>query len=201
MTSGTVTTVVPAAAGCSFSTTFTSLVVQRAFTAAIPTPDGGFLATSGSSTVEHVSSNGAITTVAGGHSSPPLPRCSLNVTSTRIALKQHKAKKHHPSPPVGKLQLSARCNEAARVSVAGTLTEKTVKRKHGKPVTHSFRLGPVSASAKANRKVALLVKLPSGALTGLAHKLPESAKLTLTAQASSGTSHQQTSIGKLRGSS
>ena len=199
--SGSVTTVEPPAAGCSFSTTFTSLFLNRAFTAAIPTPDGGFLATSGNSTVEHVSSTGAVTTVAGGHSKPSPPRCSLTVTSTRIALKQHKTKKHHAGAPVGKLQLSARCNEAARISVGGTLTEKTGKRKHGKSVTRSFRLGPVSASVKANHKVSLLVKLPSGAVTGLARKLPESAKLTLTAQASSGTSHQQTSIGKLSGSS
>ena len=103
------------------------------------------------------------------------PHCTLNASS--------KVKK-------GKIAVTVKCNQSARVSLSGTLKEKLTKKK-----SKTFKLGPARASVSANKGKSLTLTVPKAALAG--HK-PESVKLSLTAANSNGTSHASATIGKLK---
>jgi hypothetical protein len=114
------------------------------------------------------------------------PKCTLKVKSSKVTLK--KGKKGY-----GRFTVSVRCNQGARVSLSGTLSEKL-----GKKRAKTFHVGPVRSSVKANVTKNVTVKLPARALTGLKQKARESVKLTVTATNSNGTTRARATIGRLK---
>jgi hypothetical protein len=115
----------------------------------------------------------------------PAPKCTLKVKSSKVPLK--KSNKGY-----GRVSVTVRCNQSAKVSLTGVLSEKLGKKRS------TFLLGPVRASVNANVSKSLTVKLPARALTGLKKKAQESIKFTLTAANSNGTIRVRATIGRLK---
>ena len=78
------------------------------------------------------------------------------------------------------------------------LTE-SLGRKHGKPQTKTFRLGPAHTSLSANVSKTLSFKLPSSALSGLSRHRGEKLLATLAASNSHGSGRATASIPRLQG--
>jgi trehalose/maltose hydrolase-like predicted phosphorylase len=144
---------------------------------------------------EQVSSNGAPALAELSITGPaiPAPQCSLTPSSTRVKLRGLPRRAVPTSPLVGALALVARCNQDARISVTGRLTERPRRRAHGAGVgarrrakIKAFALATPSTSVPAKVPVALTVKLPKVALKGLKKKAREAATFTLAATNSSG---------------
>jgi hypothetical protein len=126
---------------------------------------------------------------------PPKLTCTLKLKSTKVALPPSKKKKHaKPVKNAGTFAATATCNQAAKGTVSGTVTEAASKKKpkHGKK---TFKLSSVKVSLSAGKAATVTIKLPSGALKALAAKASESASLKLGA---SGGSVTATASGKLR---
>ncbi|HWF50093.1 MAG TPA: hypothetical protein VG294_05535, partial [Solirubrobacteraceae bacterium] len=87
-----------------------------------------------------------------------------------------------------------RCDQAAKVSLSGSLREKVSKKR-----TRTFKLGPVRASVNANVSKDLALKLSTSARNGLKAKKSESLKLTLTATNANGKSTATTTVSLKRG--
>jgi hypothetical protein len=105
--------------------------------------------------------------------------------------------------PKGVLTLTVRCDQAARVTITGTLNElikmKTSRKHHRSTATGvAFRLGPVSASAKARTTLTITLKLPSAAIAGLRKKRKESVTLALTAKNANGSGKAAATIRALK---
>ena len=96
------------------------------------------------------------------------------------------------------MSFSARCDQATTGTLSAVLTE-SLGRKHGKPQTKTFRLGPVHATLAANVPKTLSFKLPSSALTGLSDHRGEKLLATLTASNAHGSARATASIGKVQG--
>jgi hypothetical protein len=114
------------------------------------------------------------------------PKCTLKAKSNKVALKKG-------SRGFGRLTVTVRCDQNAKVSLRGVLSEKL-----GKKRTATFRLGPARASVRAHVSKTLALKLPARALNGL-RKNAESVKLTLTASNANGTSRTRARIAHLKG--
>jgi hypothetical protein len=114
------------------------------------------------------------------------PKCTLKVKSSKVLLK--KGKKGY-----GTVTVTVRCNQSAKVSVSGVLSEKVSKKR-----TKTFRFGPMRSSVKANVSKNLALKLPSGALSALKKKKPESVKFTLIGTNSNGTSRVTATVSRLK---
>jgi hypothetical protein len=114
------------------------------------------------------------------------------------------SRKHKQGGRAGTIALIAQCDQAAQVSLAGSLTEllgeksKHGKSKHGKQRIHTFRLGPITASVGAGVPRTLTLELPRAALSGLANKAKESVALTLTGTNANGTSGVSAQIHTLK---
>jgi putative cell wall-binding protein len=115
------------------------------------------------------------------------PTCTLKVKSTKVVLKKGKK-------GFGTVTVTVRCNQAAKASLSGSLREKVSKKR-----TKTFKLGPVSASVKANVSKDLALKLPTGARNGLKAKKSESLKLTLTATNANGKGITTATVSLKRG--
>jgi hypothetical protein len=152
-------------------------------TAAVPTPDGGFLLGSYSATktdlaVRKVTATGVIGTVAGvnpeGKPPPdpkpqpkPKPKCVFKTAKLKVVKKKPKIK------------VTLTCDRAATAKVGGKV-KRTIKQK-GKPTkTKTYKLKAKSASAAAAKVVTVTLGLPKGAVEGLKKGDKESAALTLT---------------------
>jgi hypothetical protein len=131
---------------------------------------------------------------------PPPPQkltCTLKLKSTKVALPPSKKKKHaKPVKNAGTFSATATCNQAAKGTLSGTVTEAASKKKpkHGKK---TFKLSSVKVSLSAGRSSTMTIKLPSGALKALAAKASESVSLKLAASDSNGAA-TATASGKLR---
>jgi hypothetical protein len=143
----------------------------------------------------------------GTRSSPP-PTCTLTASSSvavahDVASATRKHKKKKAKKPKGVLTLTVRCDQAARVTITGTLNElikmKTSRKHHRSTATGvAFRLGPVSASAKARTTLTITLKLPSAAIAGLRKKRKESVTLALTAKNANGSGKAAATIRALK---
>jgi hypothetical protein len=155
-------------------------------TAAVPTPDGGFLLGSFSTTnkdlaVRKVTASGVIGTVAGvnpnGKPPPPVkPKCSIKSAALKVVKKK-------PT-----IQVSFSCTQGVTAKVGGTIT-RTVKQK-GKPTkTKMLAIKVLTISAPASKVVVVTLALPKDAVTGLKKGDKESAVLTLSAKNANGSAN------------
>lgn len=118
-----------------------------------------------------------------------LPACTMSPLSSKVALKRAKTGNHKILS--GTVTMRVKCNQAATVKLAGTLTQAIGKSK--KAYTLSGH-----GSVKANKSTGLAVNLPLGALNALTKsQANESVKLTLTATDANGTAHATATIGHL----
>jgi hypothetical protein len=106
--------------------------------------------------------------------------------------------------PKGALKLTARCDQAAKLLLAGKISAvlkthgrspKTGKRRQ--PKTKTFQITAVRVSIGANKSQTLSVKLPKAALAALRNEAHESATFTLTATNANGTSTSTAKIKRL----
>jgi len=131
------------------------------------------------------------------HATLPGPKCRLKPISSHVKLVTvtKKGKKSQK----GVLKLTAKCDQAAKLKLTGTITarfkakkgQKTSKRK-------TFKLGAVTASARANKSLTLTAQLPKRALTLRQQGIKESAAFALTATNSHGTGTATAGIAKLK---
>ena len=126
---------------------------------------------------------------SGGGGTPPpsgsAPTCSLRVNSAKVV-------------KPGRLRLTFHCNQAATLSLSGTVTERIPKRGHTKAKTKRFRVKAAHATASAGRNGTMTVTLPAGALSALRKHRRESVAFTLTATGAHGRSHATASVARLR---
>jgi hypothetical protein len=157
-------------------------------TAAVPTPDGGFLVSSYTETgsdlvVRKVTKEGVIGTVAGTNEGTPGKPPIVLKPKPKCVFKSAKLKVVKKKP---KIRVRAVCDRAATAKVGGKITRK-IKRK-GKPTTtKTYKLKPKSVSAGAAKVVTITLGLPKGAVTGLKKGDRESAALTLKGTNANGT--------------
>ena len=135
-----------------------------------------------------------------GHASPPA--CTVRSKSNRVLLHKPKRKRHgrtrRSAVKPGTLALSVKCDQAARVRLAGTLTRLLGKKsKHRRQRARRTRLGPDVAAVSAGRSATLTLKLPSAALKALARHVKESVTVTVTATNADGTGEAATNIKSL----
>ncbi len=84
--------------------------------------------------------------------------------------------------------------------VTTTLTQLIgPKPKHGKQKSKSYKLGPVSGSAKAGKVLTLSIKLPAAAVTALGKGSKESGTLTVTETNGNGTGRATAKVAMLKG--
>jgi hypothetical protein len=115
------------------------------------------------------------------------PRCVLRAASSTVSHPRSAHLKRGRTRPTT-LALRANCDQPAKATVAGTITE--VLRPgthHRKPLLKTVRIPPTRASLSARRTTSLTVTIPTAAATALAAHIPESASITLTATNKSGT--------------
>ena len=101
----------------------------------------------------------------------PSPRtvakCTLRTTSNRVPLAARAGRKPTKSRRRGTLTLRARCNQTAKLTLAGTLTQLPDRHHHRNRRRRTFRLRPLSAHAIAGRQVTLTIKVPAPATAPL----------------------------------
>ncbi|MGO9899096.1 MAG: hypothetical protein ACLP0J_05275, partial [Solirubrobacteraceae bacterium] len=130
---------------------------------------------------------------------PTPPSCSLSAAGNQVLLKAPKKGKHGPKSEPGTLTLTARCDQAAELSLRGVLTETGKKPKHRKAKTTTFELGPVQTHLAAGAFTTVTMHLPTGALRGLEKNTQESVVFTLAATSAGATRQATAAIGRLRG--
>jgi hypothetical protein len=106
----------------------------------------------------------------------------VKVSGVRLA--GHSASKgKHRKPKPGKLLVSVGCDQSAKITLRGMLTELLGKKpKHGKQRRKRFKLGPVSGAVTGTEVGTLTMKLPPEAAQGLERKRKEQVAFTLVAQ-------------------
>jgi putative cell wall-binding protein len=114
-------------------------------------------------------------------------KCTLKVKSNKVPVKKGKK-------GFGTVTATVRCNQAAKVSLSGSLRERVSKKR-----TTTFKLGPVRASVRANVTKSLVLKLPTAARNALKAKKSESLKLTVTATNANGKSTATATVSLKRG--
>jgi hypothetical protein len=120
----------------------------------------------------------------------------LRIRSRRVKVhhpKRRKGHKHAP-PAFATVGLSVKCDQAAQVTLTGTVTTRLVaKGKHGKAV----RLRRVRATVRGSVATTLDVRLTPSLLRALERHVRETGSFTLTAQGAGGTARARTR-GRLR---
>lgn len=129
--------------------------------------------------------------------------CTLEPTGSTVSLplqaKRKGKSKAKAKANTGVLVTRVECNQAAKVTLSGTLVELLGKRpKHGKQRSKVYQLGPLMTSVQASTETTLDVKLPSAALDTLAHMLKASVTLTLIASGAGGGSRATATIRALK---
>jgi hypothetical protein len=165
-----------------------------------PSPVGPSPVSTNPVSTNPVTTNTDTSTTATVGKAPVPPSCTLEPLSNTVLPAKPKPKKRQKSnASVGTLSLSATCSQAVSVRLTGVLTELVGKKpKHGKQKTTSFDLGPVSSALAAGVGKTLVLKLPSGAISGLERKDKESAALTLIATNANGQGRATASITGLK---
>ena len=137
----------------------------------------------------------------GGTPSPPTgptsprsqqPICRV-VHKTRTVPLTTKKHKH----TAGRVALTVSCNQNARLTVTGKITEFVGRKPNRRAAT--LTLGPVHGQAKSGRSYQLSIKLPRAAVSALASRTPESLALTITAGNGNGKRRTTVTIVGLRG--
>jgi Tol biopolymer transport system component len=150
---------------------------------------------------------GAAGAVAGGANGPGAggvngsgagsakPSCTLTPGGSRVIARSAKKPKKLPR---GILKLTARCDQAARLTLRGVVTA-FVKGKKGKkrPRPKPFPIAAVGGSAQVGKSLTLTVKLPAAALSALKKRASESVAFTLTATNANGSGAAVARIARL----
>jgi List-Bact-rpt repeat protein len=126
----------------------------------------------------------------------PKPVCTLTPGSVKVfGAAMDAATSRSTKQPKGVLEVTARCDQAAKLVLAGKISAvlKTKKsssksRKGKRPKTKTFAITPIRASVAANKSLTMTVKLSAAALTALKNGARESVTFTLTATDANGTS-------------
>jgi hypothetical protein len=127
-------------------------------------------------------------------------KCTLKAKSSKVLLTAPKGKAKKGAPKPGTVSLTAKCNQASKVRLTGTLTQLIGKKpKHGMQKSKTYRLGAVTGTAKAGKALTLTVKLPAAAVTALAGGAKESVTFTVTATNANGTGRAMTKVATLKG--
>jgi hypothetical protein len=93
-----------------------------------------------------------------------------------------------------------KCDQAGNVRLTGVLLQLIgAKPKHGKQKSKTYRLGPVSGTVTAGKRLALTVKLPAGAVSALGRGAKESATFTAVLVSPAGSGRATTKIATLKG--
>ncbi len=121
------------------------------------------------------------------------PRCELTIRSSEVLVTSHT---HKQQPRVGRLQVVAKCNQAAHATLNGKITVR--QRVHGKLKTTKLAFARTSASVRAATKMVIDRTLPKRALTALRAGANESVSFTLTANNANGSTHARAATVRLR---
>jgi hypothetical protein len=116
------------------------------------------------------------------------PSCTLTPASSKVLL----SAKHHRHGHVGVLTLKARCTQLVLATLSGKVTVAK-GRKH-----KSYPFATAHESLRASRTVTFTLKLPSRALSALAHHGKESATFKLSFYDAYGTSSATAKIAALK---
>lgn len=119
------------------------------------------------------------------------PRCTLTAASSTVS----HPRVRHPRPgqiPPATLTLRVRCNQAAAVRIAGTITERP--RGHRTTV----RIAPTRVNVGAGQTTSVTVTLPVSAARALAARVPESAAFTALATSAGETGRAALTLARLR---
>jgi hypothetical protein len=155
-------------------------------------------------------SAGSVTTAAAKLTVLPTagpPNCTLAPQSARVfaSTLARAANKPNKKPPKSALTLTARCNQAAHLTLSGKISAVLVAKgsspnpgKGKRPKTKAFQIGPLRASITAGKSLTLTVKLPDAALAALKAGARESAAFTLTATNTNGSSQATAKIRQLK---
>jgi polyvinyl alcohol dehydrogenase (cytochrome) len=131
---------------------------------------------------------------------PVAPKCVLRMRSHRMKVHHPRRRKHrkHAPPPFATAGLSVKCDQAARVTLTGTVTMRLApKARHGKARTRIVHLSRVRATVRAGVARTLRLRLTASLLRGLQHRVHETGSFTLTARGAGGTTRARTN-GRLR---
>jgi hypothetical protein len=120
---------------------------------------------------------------SGSADTPAKPSCTLRSRGARVSGRT--------------LDLTARCNQAGRVTLSGKITAVDQPRKGTRPKTTRFRIPAVSAQAPAGQSLKLRVKLPRAALAALRAGARVSVTFTLKASNANGSSKATAKIARL----
>jgi polyvinyl alcohol dehydrogenase (cytochrome) len=116
------------------------------------------------------------------------PLCVLRLRSHRVRLHHPKRRNHHKhAPPAfATVGLSVNCNQAAHVTLAGTVTVAK-KGLHGNGRTRTVRLPRMRTTVRAGVARTLQLRLTPALLRALQHRVSETGSFTLTAASAGGT--------------
>jgi hypothetical protein len=119
----------------------------------------------------------------------------MKVASATLLLRAPKRRRHGAKPSVGTLSVTVTCNGQARINLSAAIYE-VARGRHGKLA----RFGAsVRGTAKAKKRLALVLRLSHSALTGLSRKATTSALLSLRATGTGGNATSTLVVGHLRG--
>lgn len=110
-------------------------------------------------------------------------KCVLRLRSSRVTIHNPKRRKHqkHAAPAFATVAMMAKCDQAARVSLTGVVTERLpAVGNHGKARIRRFRLTAVQASLAAGVSRMLELRLSPSLLRALEQRIREAGAFTLT---------------------
>ncbi|HET6865408.1 MAG TPA: PQQ-binding-like beta-propeller repeat protein [Solirubrobacteraceae bacterium] len=123
------------------------------------------------------------------------PKCVLRMRSHRMKIHHPKRPKHHKhAPPAfATAGLIVKCDQAARITLTGTVTRRVPKQgRHGKARTLTVHLTRRHTTVRAGAARTLQLKLTPGLLRALEHRVRETGSFLLTAVGAGGTTHAST---------
>jgi outer membrane protein assembly factor BamB len=140
------------------------------------------------------------TPVAPAPAPRPAPaRCSLHGPRRGAVVPHFTRRRRHARSRLryGTLALTLRCSSGARIVVAGIISESVRGARHRRRVRR-IRLGTSRMALRGVRAGTVHVRVPVAAVRGLQHRAAESARISLTATSTGGTSHAGLRIRRLR---
>ena len=129
----------------------------------------------------------------------PKPSCTIHAKSATVLVAPANKNAHHGKTrrKPGTLSFTARCDQAATLTLHGKLTE-VVKPTHGRKHRKTFSLPERHGSGQENLAFTFTISLPKAALTALSARAPESVTVTLSATNANGNGITSTTIRSLK---
>ena len=139
-----------------------------------------------------MSSDQSVTATFAKHSAPV---CVLKAPTSNVSL----ARSHKRKTPPATLRLSVKCNQTARATLTGTITELLrAKSKHHKAATKTVHISSLRLKLAARVTKLLVLTLPRSARSALTSGIKESASFTLAAANANGNSRATVAIRRLK---